>query len=321
MKTNEKLWELASNGELRYSWLNSHISRKYGPDCAMDKSFVPYLVMVFCLAVDLSMFISLFSMLSYDRPELLAVQVAGLAFGFDLIPVYLGIHLRRVRDGLSHDRFLLLLGVMAFAIACGANIFLRLATIDQAAPDLSVGATNLLGQVQETVQDNTVTMTAVAMTVMGIAIPLITSLGSFFTSYMSYNPLRIRQRRCEEHLNCMKDVKRRVQAMLSEFELDKDRGAFLRENDEKKYQAMRDYHRTLVLSYCDYVSAAMKEHLADPASISALTEKDCLRILERLNRELEVFDSESSGTGSGRDRDLSWTESNTVLHMARETVA
>ena len=80
---------------------------------------------------------------------------------------------------------------------------------------------------------------------------------------------------------------------------------------------MRDYHRALVLSYCDYVNQAMKEHFAEPAAISALTEQDCLRILERLNRELDAFCDSDDG-----DNRINPEETKPeFLHVPKGTVA
>ena len=48
--------------------------------------------------------------------------------------------------------------------------------------------------------------------------------------------------------------------------------------------------RALVLSYADYVRQRLKEHLANPTAINALSEEICVAILERLDRELAALD-------------------------------
>ena len=62
------------------------------------------------------------------------------------------------------------------------------------------------------------------------------------------------------------------------------------QDDEGKFQEMKKMQRALVLSYCDYVRQRLKEHLANPTAINALSEETCVAILERLDRELAALD-------------------------------
>ena len=39
------------NGEFIYHGLNRYLNKKYKPDTPLDKSFVPYLIMIFCAVV------------------------------------------------------------------------------------------------------------------------------------------------------------------------------------------------------------------------------------------------------------------------------
>ncbi len=77
------------NGEFIYNGLNAHTSKKYKADTPLDKSFVPYLIMLFCAVVDATVFINLFKLISYDSPIMLGVEVAGFLFAFDAVPLYL----------------------------------------------------------------------------------------------------------------------------------------------------------------------------------------------------------------------------------------
>ena len=48
--------------------------------------------------------------------------------------------------------------------------------------------------------------------------------------------------------------------------------------------------RAVVINYCEYVRQRLKEHLANPTAINALSEETCVAILERLDRELAALD-------------------------------
>lgn len=278
------------NGEFIYNELNSHIGKKYKADTPLDKSFVPYLIILFCAIVDASVFISLFKMISYDSPFMLGIEVAGFLFAFDVVPLYLGIQLRRLKQGISKDRFILWLALVVCVLACVMNIALRLTTIEQMSPDLSAASTSYFGTVTEEMADRSVDPTAIALTIFGIGLPMLTSIGSFFISFLTYNPLKVRKRAVEELLNEKNDEIRRLDAILSEYDADSEFAEHLREDDEGKYEEMKKMQRAVVLNYCEYVRQRLKEHLANPTAINALSEETGIAILERLDWELAALD-------------------------------
>lgn len=293
MSRTNNLISIDRNGEFVYHGLNSHTSKKYKADTPMDKSFVPYLIMVLCGTIDAACFINLFKMISYDSPFLLGIQVAGFLFAFDVVPLYLGIQFRRIKQGLSKDKFIMWLAFIVCAMACVLNIVLRLMTMDQMAPDLSSATTSFIGTAAQEVQvseETGVDPTALGLALVGIVIPFVTSLGSFFISYLTYNPLMVRKRNEEELLGEKKDEIRRLDAILFEYDADTEFAEHLIQDDEGKFQEMKKMQRALVLSYCDYVRQRLKEHLANPTAINALSEETCVAILERLDRELAALD-------------------------------
>lgn len=293
MSRTNNLISIDRNGEFVYHGLNSHTSKKYKADTPMDKSFVPYLIMVLCGTIDAACFINLFKMISYDSPFLLGIQVAGFLFAFDVVPLYLGIQFRRTKQGLSKDKFIMWLAFIVCAMACVLNIVLRLMTMDQMAPDLSSATTSFIGTAAQEVQvseETGVDPTALGLALVGIVIPFVTSLGSFFISYLTYNPLMVRKRNEEELLGEKKDEIRRLDAILFEYDADTEFAEHLIQDDEGKFQEMKKMQRALVLSYCDYVRQRLKEHLANPTAINALSEETCVAILERLDRELAALD-------------------------------
>lgn len=293
MSRTNNLISIDRNGEFVYHGLNSHTGKKYKADTPMDKSFVPYLIMLLCGTIDAACFINLFKMISYDSPFLLAIQVAGFLFAFDVVPLYLGIQFRRIKQGLSKDKFIMWLAFIVCAMACVLNIVLRLMTMDQMAPDLSSATTSFIGTVVQEAQESEtagVDPTALGLALVGIVIPFVTSLGSFFISYLTYNPLMVRKRNEEELLAEKKDEIRRLDAILFEYDADTEFAEHLIQDDEGKFEEMKKMQRALVLSYCDYVRQRLKEHLANPTAINALSEETCVAILERLDRELAALD-------------------------------
>lgn len=283
---------LGANGELLYNNLNVHTREKNRPDTPLDKSFVPYLVMLLCAIIDGAVFLSLFQLLSYDEPLLRGIQVSGLLFAFDLVPLYLGIQFRRIRQGLCRkDKFIVWLALAVCVAAFALNAALRLLTMDQLTPDLSTG-TSYMGVQQEQAQTETDSST-IALTIYGIVTPFLTSVGSFFISYLTYNPLKIQMARYERLIHEKEDEVRRLESMIGEFEADQDFAQRLQADDERQYLAMRALSRAIALSYCTLARQRLKEKLADdPASVNLLAEMDVETLLERLHREMDAVEQE-----------------------------
>ena len=307
MSRNNSLLSLDGNGELIYHGLNRHINQKYKPDSPLEKSFIPYAIMILCAIVDGSVFMSLFTLISFDSPLLMAAQVAGCLFGYDIVPLYLGIQIRRIKQGLSKDRFLVWLAIAVFIIVFAMNVILRIMTIDLLSPDLSTAINYFGTTVQEA--DTGFASDAIALTIFSIFLPLITSMGSFIVSYLTYNPLQIRQKRLEVMITEKLDEIRRLDAILTEYDMDTDFAENLLANDQDYFIEMKKMQMAVVVSYCELVRQRLKEylvkeHLADPSAINALSEETCVAILNRLYQELVALDQTAvpavyAGTGKG----------------------
>lgn len=119
---------------------------------------------------------------------------------------------------------------------------------------------------------------------------------------------KVRKRAVEEMLTEKNDEIRRLDAILSEYDADPEFAEHLREDDEGKYEEMKKMQRAVVINYCEYVRQKLKEHLANPTSINALSEETCVAILDRLDRELAALDRTEIPkvfTGSGnKDKSL-----------------
>ena len=298
MKNNKSIFSRDSKGEFIYNGLNAHTSKKYKADTPLDKSFVPYLIMLFCAVVDCTVFLNLFKLISYDSPFMLCIEVAGFLFAFDAVPIYLGIQLRRVKQGISKDKFILWIALGVCVLAVILNVYLRVSTMELMSPDAASASTSYFGVVAEQTASTGVDRSTVALTVFGICLPVLTSCGSFFISYLTYHPLKVRKRAAEEMLAEKTDEIRRLDAFIGEYEADIDFAEHLKEDDEGKYREMQKYQKALVLSYADYVRQRLKEYIGDPASTNALSEETCITILDRLEKELAAFDSlEQSESG------------------------
>lgn len=298
MTKTKSIFSRSSNGEFIYNELNTHTSKKYKADTPLDKSFVPYLIMIFCAVVDATVFINLFKLISYDNTFMLGVEVAGFLFAFDAVPLYLGIQLRRLKQGISKDKFILWIALFVCAVAVVLNVFLRISTIDLMSPEAGSASTSYFGTVAEQTTSAETDPAAIALTVFGICLPVLTSCGSFFISYLTYNPLKVKKRAAEEMLAEKTDEIRRIDAFISEYEANIDFAEHLKEDDDMKYLEMQKYQKALVVGYADYVRQRLKEHLGDPTSTSVLSEETCIAILDRLEKELAAFNPpEESETG------------------------
>lgn len=274
------------SGEISNDTVNRDLNEKYKADTPLDKSFVPYLIMLFCAVVDLSVFLQLFKMISYDSPFMLAVEVSGFLFAFDVVPIYAGIELRRIKAKLSSAKFILVLAISVFAIALITNVALRLLTIDQIAPpaNASVGY-DALSTVESTEQSGT-SNTAIALTVFGIVLPVLTSVGSFFISYITYNPLKNLKKRFEKLYYRKLDELRRVEAVITEYEEDIDFAENLSADDARRFETAKSQQRVKAAQYMAYVRQIFKERLGDPAATSALSD-GLSSLLVIVNEELD----------------------------------
>lgn len=291
MNRNNVLVTKNRTGEFIYPGLNSHMSKKYKADNPLDNAIVPYIIMIICAAIDLTVFYSLFKMISYDSQWMLIVQVAGMLFAFDMVPIYLGIQLRRMKQGLTKEKMVLYMALGVCAVAFIINVILNIMTIELMNPDLSSATTNYFGTAVEQTSTEGIDPSTIALTIFRIGCPVLTSVGSFFISYLTYNPLKTRKRNAEEVLAEKNDEVRRLEAVLHEYDADSEFAENLRADDEGKYEEMKKMHRALVINYCEYVRQRLKEHLADPTATNALSEETCIAILERLDRELAAIDN------------------------------
>lgn len=268
----EPLISLNKDGEIIDNRLHHYTCKKYRPDTPFFYGFMPYLLMGLCLVVDLSFFYSLFQRVSYDDSTTLIMEVVGLGFAADLVPVYAGVVAKRIRQGISREKVILCLLIAVPVAALIVNIILRASTIELMSADGTVDAA------------------AKALTLISMVVPIFTSVAGFAISYSCYSPLEIQLYRQELALETQRDICRRLQGILGDYAADPDFVQRLTEEDEGKYREALKLQRAKAISYADYVRQRIKEHLANPSSYSALSQDNCDNILQRLDAELALLD-------------------------------
>lgn len=162
-------------------------------------------------------------------------------------------------------------------------------TVDLMSPSTVSNVTSYMGTVTQENTESNIDATAIALTIFGMGIPVVTSLGSCLISFITYNPLGIKKQRIAEMIEDTRDEVRRFDAIISDYDAEPDFAEHLEEEDEAKYQEVKMMHKALVISHCDYVRERLKEHLGNPTSNNVLSEAACENILARLDKELGVL--------------------------------
>lgn len=283
MKDDSFAVKMNRGGELVQEDLHKHTREKYKPDSLFLKNEVSYILMAACIVIDVACFRSLFVRISYDTPFMILIQVAGLAFGADVVAVYAGIVAKQIKQGLSREKEILyiLLGVTLFSLAI--NGILRYATMS-----LST-------------EDGVVDAETIAQTIFAIVIPLITSAGNFAISYKTCDPLGQKMCREEMALEEITDYCRRLEAIHEECE-DFDEEAILEMDRQHLINAKKEVINDALKLYSD-VRVKLMEYLGDPTSTNVLSKSRCDEFFERLNRELEALDKACSDPAQAKTTD------------------
>lgn len=294
-KKNKEIYSVdRKTGEITNECLHHNNRKRFKADTPFDNSIVPYLIMAFCATVDGVVFYSLFSRISYDSPIMLWVEIAGGLFGFDIIPVFVGIQYKRLRQGITKDKFVLIMALIACGLAFAMNIVLRILTINQTSASSVSITTSYMGTMTQEAAESGIDATTIALTIFGMCIPVVTSLGSCLISYITYNPLQVKKQRIAEMLEDTRDEVRRFDAILDDYDAEPDFAENLEMEDEGKFQEMQMIHKAQVIGYCDYVRERLKEQLGNPTSNNVLSESVCETVLARLDKELRLLNAQAA---------------------------
>lgn len=267
MKNNHFAFRMNRGGELIHEDVHNLTREKYKPDSFFLCGPISYILMIACVLIDVAFFKSLFEKISYDSPEMIWLEVAGLAFAADIVAAYAGVLAKRIYQGLSKDKMNLTLLLSVPILALVINGVLRYATMPL------------------TTMDGTVDAATIALTIISIATPVFTSVGNFAISFQTYDPLGNKMCREEIAIDDIRDYCRRLEAIKEECEdFDEEE---IRERDRQhlangKMELMND---ALIISAETRVK--LMEYLGDPASTNVLSKSYCDAIFDRLDQELE----------------------------------
>ena len=251
------------------------VKAKYKPDSLLLCAPVSYLLMFFCVVIDIAFFPQSlrthFLRLSHHDLG----QVAGLAFAADVVAAFAGILAKKIRQGLSHDKFnlALLLAVPIFALII--NGVLRFSTMSLSSADGTVDAATI------------------ALTIIAIATPVFTSVGNFAISFELYNPLAKQLCREEITLNELKNYIRRLEAIQDEC--DSFNSSQIQDADHQHLiNAKKDLINDSLTLLAD-MRVQLMEQLGDPTSTNVLSKSRSDAIFDRLNRELAALAAANGG--------------------------
>ena len=135
------------------------------------------LIMAVCGILDFVMFRQLFASFLNDRASVQWLSIMGMLIGFDLAPIYLGMEVKKRKQGLNVSRSSGAVFTAAFIIAFALNLCLRIALKDQVFPDNE---------------------RALSYALFISFLPAVTSIISFSISFAAFNPLKQRLTGTEE---------------------------------------------------------------------------------------------------------------------------
>lgn len=267
-KEEEEILKLSNSGEFIYRHIGDDIPCKYKPDTPLISPAISYVVILCCLICDTAIFYSFFDQIGGTAdPVETKIQCGALLLGFDVSPVYLGIVLKKKKQGFENNKLLICISLICSLLAVVVNTTMRILTM------------NIMGAETD--------VRLIATTIFSLAVPLITSSLSFSVSSLSYNPLVTMKKRYEKMIAKKTDEIRRLQAILSEYELNDCYYETLVETDNGKFEETNRFQKALLLTYCCYVRQRLKEHIATPSGIDALSGDNNQVILEKINSELK----------------------------------
>ena len=285
---NHLLWTIDQQGQLHFP-LRGRIARSTDAAAtAWEHPIALLAVMLLCAALDFIMFKQLFAAILYDAVWIQWFSILGLLICFDLAPIYLGLFLKKRRQGYAVDGWILWGLAAAFLAAFSGNVALRIVMRDVVLPDLTQTSTSVMGSVQADAAAGS--GRAMAYALFAAFLPLGTSLVSFAVSYLTANPLKsdLRRLRCEAAETA--EALSQADATIAEYDASADHLLLLQQEEDQRYAAARAAIAEQMLLHCDYVRERIKEHLADPAALNELSKprrEELLQLSAHLDHENE----------------------------------
>lgn len=265
-------YKVTPDGQIRFEAPRQLHKTHFAPDSAWLRAGVLFVVVGLCALADFGSFSALFSAFLYDSPTLRYLAIFAMLMAFDVGTVYLGINLKRIRQGYRAERFICYLLLGAFLTAAIVNMMLRIKTKDLAFPLHADSSESVIwegAQLGFNASDN-----ALYYAIGFGLFPVITSLVSFTIAYMMTDFVKSEYRRMTAQRNLLLQEAQYVEATLEEYRADPDVFARLREHDRQKFEAATGMVEHKKQQYRHYVRERIKEYLGTPPDNSALSKPD-----------------------------------------------
>lgn len=275
MPNNDFILEMNDGGELLRRDIHSTTLSKHKPDSPFLSTPVSFLLMVMCVVIDVAFFRSLFVQISYDTPFMIWLETLGLAFAADIIPAFAGILAKNITQGLRRDKFNLVLLLCVPSAALLVNAGLRIATV-------SLNSATGVADAE-----------SIALAIISIVMPILTSLGNFGISYQTFDPLSKRLMREELALEELDDTLRRLDALLSEADSFNENE--LLELDHEHLLVAQQQVINDALERVNHAALTLAELLQDPTSTNVVGKTQVNDIIQQLTTELNTIGSACVG--------------------------
>ena len=262
----KQLYKVDEEGNLNFRPLDKLHKDKYKPDSVWNRTFVLMLIVILCMAADFASFSSLFAVFLYDNVVLRYIAIIGMVLVMEIAPVYLAYNLKKRACGYQVEMISIIIPLVAFAAGAVINIMLRIATRNDAFPDLSSMTTSVIG-------GGTATEPADASKPMIYAIffavlPILTSLVAYTATYTMSNPLNAERKKLEKaNLELTQHIDQ-MEAVLSEYDTEGNYLERMLSEDEQKYNAALWTIHSQRDEYFDYCRQRISEFLASPGATS-----------------------------------------------------
>jgi len=269
-RSNLTLWNRDKQGNLSFETKNRIAVVRAKPDTLWNHPFLLAVVIILCATVDFVCFQQLFDSFLLDSPLIRWTAILGMLFAFDFVPVYLGLNYRKRVQEYNISGKILLIMVAVFTLAFAANSYLRMAFKDLVMPDLTESASSVFGSVNT---ETTVSSRAAPYAIFASIVPLLTSIGSFTISFFMANPLKAEKLTLEKERNELADRIGQIDALLQEYEADPNIYERLLDDDDKKYETIKQLIYDKRETYRDYVRERIKEYLGNPVDTNILAKR------------------------------------------------
>lgn len=282
-RKNKELWQHGKNGEI----IDLAVKKsQHRAETLFESRKAPYVWACVLALVDLAVFFSLFAHIGYDSPALIMAQISVFLICFDVLPIYLGLLVKKQRQGMEVETRNIMMVVALIILGFVVNIILRVMTIELLSGGSSAASVALEALlVNET--ENTIPSSDIGYTLFSIVSPMICAVLGFIVSYNNSNPLRWQAWTQEDQIRYKQDEVRRIEAIVKEYEINKDYGQNLLKDDEDQFIASIYEIISRTTEHCIYVRQKLKEHLLDPASSSALSVDPYQKISFQLLKHVE----------------------------------